>query len=100
MSGPMRTSLTSSRRMRWRWRVGGPVRLREESLQVVGECEVGLPVRCLCLQCIDLAAQVGFSCPQGTHPVAEFVDGEQLFGEHREDAGDRGTALECACSSR
>ena len=81
-SGPMRMSLTSSRRIRWRsgtaavsaaWR-SWP----RNPLEVVGEFEVGAAVGGLGVEGLDLVAQVGFSGAEVGHPGAQFVDGDAV----------------------
>ncbi len=96
-SGPTRTSLTSSRRIRWR---SGTVavsascaELGEEAVEVVGEFEVGLAVGGLGVEGLDLVAQVGFSGAEVGHPGAQLVDGDQLLGERGDHPGDRGGGL-------
>ena len=53
----------------------------------------GAPVRGLCVDGLDLVAQVGFSCSEVGHPGAQFVDGDQLLGERGDHPGDRGGGL-------
>ena len=64
--------------------------LGEEAFQVAGECEVGVPVGGLGVECVELAAQAGLAGAQVRHPGAQFVDGDQLLGislDHRGDGG-------------
>src|SRR6266851_1669691 len=93
-SGPMRTSLTSSRRTRWRSGTSAPPALSrswaKEPFEAVGEFEVGVAVGELGVQGVELAAQVGLAGAQVGHPAAQLVDGEQLFLERFDHAGDRG----------
>ena len=85
LSGPMRTSLTSSRSTRWRSSTveisALVVELGEEAFEVGGEFEVGLAVGELGVECLDLVVQVGFPCAQVGHAGAQFVDGDQLLAE-------------------
>lgn len=66
LSGPMRTSLTSSRRTRWCSSTveisALGVELGEEAFEVGGEFEVGVAVGELAVECIYLVTQLGFSC--------------------------------------
>ena len=90
-SGPMRTSLTSSRSTRWRSSTVAVAALRvqlgEEAFEVVGELEVGLAVGELGVEGVDLAAQVRLAGAQVRHPGAQFVDGDQLLGEGLDHGG-------------
>lgn len=63
--------------------------LGEEALEVVGELEVGVPVGDRCVQSGELAAQVALTGAQIGHPGAELVEGDQLFLERFDHAGDR-----------
>jgi hypothetical protein len=51
----------------------------EEVLEVVGEGEVDLSVGELCVECVDLLAQAGFTAAQFRHPGPEFIQGDQLL---------------------
>ena len=73
----MRTSLTSSRRTRWRSSVlAVPAlprsRVRKEPVEVVGELEVGVAVGGLGVERLELAAQAGLAgaglaCGRASH---------------------------------
>jgi hypothetical protein len=65
-AGPMRTSLTSSRRTRRRSSVV------EEAFEVFGQGEVGLAVGELGVENFDLVAQVGFPSAQIGHAGAQL----------------------------
>jgi hypothetical protein len=69
---------------------GVAVQLGEEAFQVIGELEVGVPVGCLHVECVELAAEAGLAGAQVRHPRAQFVDGDQLFGVGLDHRGDRG----------
>ena len=83
LSGPTRTSLTSSRRTRWRSATVAVAalfaQLGEEVFEVVGELEVDLAVGELGVEGVDLLAQAGLAGAQLGHPGPEFVEGDQLF---------------------
>jgi len=66
------------------------VELAEEALQVVGEFEVDLTIGDLGVQGVDLGVQGCFAGPQVGHPGAQLIDGDQLFLECLDHAGDRG----------
>jgi hypothetical protein len=72
---------------------GGVAELVEESAEVLGELEVGTAVGGLRVDGLDLVAQVGFSRAEVGHPGAEFIDGDELFGERGDHPGDRGGGL-------
>jgi len=66
------------------------VELGEESFEVAGQSEVGVAVGELAVKCLDLVAQVGFSCSEVWHAGAQLVDSDQLLAErfdHRRDPG-------------
>ncbi len=71
--------------------------LGEESFEVVGEFEVGVAVGELGFQGVELAAQVAFACAQVRHPGAQFIEGDQLFLERFDHAGDRGGGFGQGC---
>ncbi|MEV7387068.1 hypothetical protein [Streptomyces sp. NPDC091215] len=71
--------------------VGGPhagAELGQETLEVVGEFEVGVAVGELGLKRVELAAEASFAGPQVRHAGAQFVDGDQLFLVGLDHAGD------------
>ena len=72
---------------------GAGSQLGEESFQVIGEFEVGLLVGELGVQGVELAAQVRLAGSQVRHPRSQLVDGDQLFLERLDHAGDRGGGL-------
>src|ERR1017187_5187885 len=97
-SEPTRTSLTRSRRTRWRsgplelWATGATgagSQLGEESFQVIGEFEAGLLIGELGVQGIELTAQVSLAGPQVRHPGPQLIDGDQLLLERLDHAGAR-----------
>jgi len=96
-SGPMRMSLTSSRSTFWRSSAVAVAafapQLGEEAFQVAGEGEVGVPVGGLCVEGVDLAAQVRLAGAEVRHPRAQLIDGDQLLGERLDHGGDRGGGL-------
>src|SRR6266700_2890520 len=73
--------------------LGVAAELGEEAFQVVGELEVGVAVGELGVDGAGLAAQARFAGPQGGHPGAQLVDGDQLFLECLDHPGDRGGSL-------
>src|SRR6266702_162038 len=73
--------------------LGVAAELGEEAFQVVGELEVGVAVGELGVDGAGLAAQARFAGPQGGHPGAQLVDGDQLFLECLDHPGDRGGIL-------
>ena len=64
------------------------VKLGEEAFEVGGELEIGLAVGELVVERLDLVAQVGFSSAQIGHACAQLIDGDQLFAERLDHAGD------------
>jgi hypothetical protein len=68
--------------------LGVGVQCGEEAFQVGGVGEVGLVVGELVVQRLDLVAQVGFPGAQVGHAGAQLVDGDQLFAERLDHAGD------------
>jgi hypothetical protein len=73
--------------------VGVAAELGEEAFQIVGEFEVGVAVGELGVQRVELATQIALAGAQVGHPAPELVDGEQLFLEGFDHAGDRGGGL-------
>lgn len=69
--------------------LGVVAELGEEAFEVVGELEVGITVGELGVQRVELAAQVALPGPQAGHPGPQFIDGDQLFLERFDHAGDR-----------
>ena len=72
---------------------GRAAELGEESFQVAGEGEVGVPVGGLGVQGVELAAQAGLAGAQVRPLGAQLVDGDQLLGERLDHGGDRGGGL-------
>ncbi|MFE7244565.1 hypothetical protein, partial [Streptomyces sp. NPDC057580] len=68
-------------------------KLGEESFEVVGEFEVGVAVGDLGVQSGELAAEVALAGAEAGHPGAEFVEGDELFLERFDHAGDRCSGL-------
>ena len=64
------------------------VELGEKAFEVGGELEIGLAVGELVVERLDLVAQVGFSSAQIGHTCAQLIDGDQLFAERLDHAGD------------
>ena len=96
-SGPIRTSLTRSRRTRccsamsavaaWRRSWARKPSRSSASFQVC------LTVGELALQGVELAAQVRLAGPHAWHPAPQLVDGDQLFLICLDHAGDAGAGL-------
>jgi len=63
--------------------------LGEEAFEVIGELEVGISVGDLSVQSGELAAQVVLAGAQIGYPGAEFIEGDELFLERLDHAGDR-----------
>jgi hypothetical protein len=70
--------------------VGLVPELGEEVFQVGGEFEVDLLVGELAVESVELSAQVCFPGAQVGHAGAQLVDGDQLFSERFDHAGDPG----------
>ena len=83
LSGPTRTSLTSSRRTRWRSATVAAAalfcRLVRKSSRLSASCEIDVSVGELGVEGVDLLAQAGLAGAQLGHPGPEFVEGDQLF---------------------
>src|SRR5919197_72931 len=73
--------------------VGVAAELGEEAVQVVGKPEVGVAVGELGVQRVELATQIALAGAQVGQPAPELVDGDELFLECLDHAGDRGGGL-------
>src|SRR5664280_2232415 len=73
--------------------VGVAAQLGEEAFEVIGQPEVDLAVGDLSVQRLELPAQASLPGAQVRHPCPQLVDGDQLFLERLDHAGERGTGL-------
>src|SRR5664280_1739277 len=71
----------------------GVAQLGEEAFEVIGQPEVDLAVGDLSVQRLELPAQASLPGAQVRHPCPQLVDGDQLFLERLDHAGERGTGL-------
>jgi hypothetical protein len=62
--------------------------LGKEALEVGGELEISLAVGELVVERLDLIAQVSFTSTKIGHTCAQLIDGDQLFAERLDHAGD------------
>lgn len=69
------------------------MQLGQEPFQAVGEFQAGVAVSKLGVHGVELAAHGRLAGAQVRHPGSQFVDGDELFGERLDHAGDRGVGL-------
>src|SRR5664280_1461119 len=76
--------------------VGVAAQLGEEAFEVIGQPEVDLAVGDLSVQRLELPAQASLPGAQVRHPCPQLVDGDQLFLERLDHAGERPGQGQCA----